>query len=102
MPRSIQIEETTVGYLPGVSVGVGNIFVRDYQDAAGQEVRGPTAMLALRPDDPSLPDDTIRVHPGQELTLVGRRYRVEEVSLFSQGSENGYVLIDALDEQEPG
>ncbi len=99
MSEAERIEETTVGWVPGVSVGVGNILLRDYHDASGRLQRGPTARLALRPDDPALPESELLAHEGQELDLAGRRYRVETISLQSEGSDNGYVVLSPLPER---
>jgi len=97
MVERTRIEETTVGYVPGVSIGVGNIFVRDFQAGQGNPGRGPTARLAVRPDDPAASETTLTVYRGQELTLGQRRYRGDEVALTSEGSDNGYVELVGLD-----
>ena len=96
MVERLRIEETTVGWVPGVAVGVGNIFVRDWTEPDGRSGRGPTAKLALRPDDAAVADSELTVYRGMELELAGRRWRVDEVSLESQGSDNGYVELVAL------
>ena len=92
-----RIEETTVGYVPGVSVGVGNILVREYEDEQGEPRRGPTAILALRPDDQSLPESTLLVHQGMKVQIGEGCYLVEELSLESDGSENGWVVLKGVE-----
>lgn len=96
MDEGVHIEETTMGYVPGVSVGVANIFVRDYMDAEGKPGRGPTALLALRPDDDGAPESEVRVYAGMRVELAGRDYRVETVALEGEGSDNGFVVLAPL------
>ncbi|CAN5328834.1 hypothetical protein BH11PSE11_BH11PSE11_26970 [soil metagenome] len=68
----IEIEETTVGDLQGVAVGVGNIWERDHVMADGRLKRGLTAQLFI--------DDTaFIVGKGSVFELKGECWEVVEV-----------------------
>ena len=82
MSTTETIQETTVGDLGGVSVGVANLWERDYVDAAGAPRHGMTARVAWT--DASS-DHWEVVGAGSALRLGAHRWTVVRVDK-SEGS----------------
>jgi hypothetical protein len=76
------IEETTQIHLNGVAIGVGNIWEEDYTPPGGGSTRGLTAGLFISVKEDPSQNRTLRVHPGQEVTVPG--YRLQVVSVESR------------------
>ncbi|MFN2420279.1 MAG: hypothetical protein ABR527_02705 [Gemmatimonadota bacterium] len=73
------IEETTQIHLNGVAIGVGNIWEEDYTPIGGGSTRGLTAGLFISVKEDPSQSRTLRVHPGQEVTVPGHRLQVVSV-----------------------
>jgi hypothetical protein len=86
-----EIQETTVGTLSGVDVGVANMWEREYTDGAGATRTGLTARL-----DYEVAGATRRevVGEGSVVTLGGVRWEV--VRLVKTPGQNGYVSLRPL------
>lgn len=86
-----QIQETTVGTLSGVDVGVANMWERDYVDGAGAARKGLTARL-----DYEVGAETRRVVVGEGsvIELGGTRWQV--VALTKPSGQNGTVSLRPL------
>jgi hypothetical protein len=77
------IEETTqMHLLSGVAIGIGNIWEENYTPPGGGSTRGLTAGLFISVEEDPSQNRTLRVHPGQELTVPG--YRLKVVSVESR------------------
>ncbi len=89
-----EIEETTVHWLSGVRVGVGNIWDRDYTLPDGSPRYGPTAevFILLYDQNPA-----IVVGVGSEIAVGGERWRVVRVEP-AQGRELGSITLARGDE----
>ncbi len=86
-----EIQETTVGTLAGVDVGVANMWEREYTDGAGAAKKGLTARL-----DYDIAGETRRVvvGMGSVLELGGVRWEVTAIS--KPPNQNGTVTLRAL------
>jgi hypothetical protein len=86
-----QIQETTVGTLSGVDVGVANMWEREYVDGAGAARKGLTARL-----DYEVGAETKRVVVGEGsvLELGGTRWQV--LALTKPSGQNGTVTLRPL------
>lgn len=85
------IQETTVGTLSGVDVGVANMWEREYVDGAGAARKGLTARL-----DTEVAGETRRtvVGAGSVIELGGTRWEV--VSLAKAPGQNGTITLRPL------
>jgi hypothetical protein len=98
-PRLLRevIEETTVGGYGDCSVGVSNIWERDYKGVDGQPGHGISASVSLWGGN--LPERHEIVGPGSELDLgPDGKWRVTDVRR-GKGSEPGSITIERLDDQ---
>lgn len=73
MPEDVEILETTVGDVGGVSVAVGNVFEREYALPDGGRRSGLTAPLIFSDGRREL------VGRGSRLEIGGREWEVAEV-----------------------
>jgi hypothetical protein len=85
------IQETTVGTLAGVDVGVANMWEREYVDGAGVARTGLTARMDY--DDGAHTHRLIVGH-GSVIELGGVRWEV--VRLVKTPGQNGTVTLRAL------
>lgn len=86
-----EIQETTVGTLGAVDVGVANMWEREYTDGAGVARKGLTARL-----DYDVAGETRRVVVGlgSVLELGGTKWEVAAIS--KPPNQNGTVTLRAL------
>lgn len=83
-----EIQETTVGTLAGVDVGVANMWDREYVDGKGATRTGLTARL-----DYEVGGETRRVFVGEGSVLELGGVRWEVVRLHKPAGENGSVTL---------
>ena len=86
-----EIQETTVGTLAGVDVGVANLWDREYVDGAGARRTGLTARL-----DYEVAGSTQRVFVGEGSILELGGVRWEVVRLTKTPGQNGSVTLRPL------
>jgi hypothetical protein len=86
-----EIQETTVGTLSGVDVGVANMWERDYVDGAGVSRRGLTARL-----DYDIAGETQRIVVGEGSVIRLGDGRWEVTRLAKPKSGNGSVTLRLL------
>jgi len=86
-----EIQETTVGTLSGVDVGVANMWERDYTDGAGNNRKGLTARL-----DCDIAGETRRVVVGEGSVLELGGGRWEVIRLTKPPAGNGSVTLRLL------
>lgn len=86
-----EIQETTVGTLSGVDVGVANMWDREYVDGAGVTRTGLTARL-----DYELGGVTQRVFVGEGSIVTVGNARWEVVRLVKTPGQNGHVTLRPL------
>ncbi len=89
--RVEEIQETTVGTLSGVSVGVANMWERDYVDAGGVTRKGLTARLDFEEGT-----ETRRVVVGEGSVLPFGADRWEVVTLRKTPGSNGTITLRLL------
>jgi hypothetical protein len=82
------IQETTVGTLSGVDVGVANVWERDYVDAAGATRKGLTARM-----DYEIGGETRRVIVGQGSVIELGGVRWEVVRVVKPPTGNGTLTL---------
>lgn len=82
------IEETTVGFLSGVRVPMANVVYEGrYVLPDGSEGRGLACMLIL-------PEESVWVGVGSEVTVKGERWRVTQVRCPE--NDNGSVTLERV------
>ena len=86
-----EIQETTVGTLSGVDVGIANMWERDYLDGAGAPRKGLTARL-----DYDINGETRRIVVGQGSVLEIGGARWEAIRLTKPSNANGTVTLRLL------
>jgi hypothetical protein len=87
----IEIQETTIDDVAGVSVGVANIWDREYVDGKGARRAGLTARL-----DYEVNGETVRtvVGEGSVVEIGGKRWEVTK--LVKPPEANGTVTLRAV------
>ncbi len=83
-----EIQETTVGTLGGVDVGVANMWERDYVDGAGTSRKGLTARL-----DYDVAGETRRIVVGEGSVVELGGLRWEVVRLVKTPGQNGTITL---------
>jgi hypothetical protein len=86
-----EIQETTVGTLSGVDVGVANLWERDFVDGAGVSRTGLTARLDW---DVSGTTRRVVVGEGSVVELGGARWEV--VRIVKPPGQNGTITLRLL------
>ena len=86
-----EIEETTVGTLSGVDVGVANMWERDYVDGAGAARKGLTARL-----DWDVGAETKRIVVGEGSIVEFGGDRCQVLSLEKTPGHNGTITLRRL------
>ncbi len=86
-----EIQETTVGTLSGVDVGIANMWERDYVDGAGTPRKGLTARL-----DYDLNGETHRIVLGQGSVLEIGGARWEAIRLTKPPNAHGTIALRLL------
>lgn len=89
--RMEEIQETTVGTLSGVDVGVANMWERDYIDGKGAARKGLTARM-----DYELGADTRRIVVGEGSIIEMGGERWEVVTLQKTPGQNGSITLRCL------
>ena len=86
-----EIQETTVGTLSGVDIGVANMWERDFIDGAGAARKGLTARI-----DFEVGAETRRVVVGHGSILEMGGERWEVVALEKTPGQNGSITLRCL------
>lgn len=90
--QEMKIEETTVGRIGGWKVAVGNIWDREYKDASGKLVKGPTATVSIvAPGQAEAREEEVGVGSVLDLGEAGQ-WEVIEVTP-GRGKDNGFLRI---------
>lgn len=84
------IQETTVGTLGGVDVGVANMWEREYTDGAGRTRTGLTARLDVDVDGTT---QRLFVGEGSVVEIGGHKWEI--VALVKPANGNGQVSLRA-------
>ncbi|MDP2314987.1 MAG: hypothetical protein Q8P41_18955 [Pseudomonadota bacterium] len=83
-----EIQETTMGTLSGVDVGVANMWEREYVDGAGVAHKGLTARL-----DYEVAGETRRIVVGEGSVIEMGGTRWEVVRLQKTPGQNGTITL---------
>ena len=89
MERGLTIHENAQGALAGVSVGVGNLWEREYEPKDGGVTRAMTAMLFVGDAD------RVVVGVGSVVEIGGRQWRVDAVDKPA-GGKGSVRIVEAL------
>ncbi|MDP2305948.1 MAG: hypothetical protein Q8P18_07960 [Pseudomonadota bacterium] len=85
------IQETTVGTLSGVDIGVANMWERDYIDGTGAARKGLTARM-----DYEVGPETRRIVVGEGSVIQMGGERWEVVALKKTPGQNGSITLRCL------
>ncbi|MFT7622603.1 MAG: hypothetical protein ACI9WU_001776 [Myxococcota bacterium] len=93
MSERITIRETTVAEVSGIRVGLGNVWDEDYDNAAGETVRGVRGTLAVMGEDPDNDFDQ-RVAVGDTIRIQGQTWAI--VAAVEPESDLGHVTLECV------